>query len=69
LSFFEEQIILHKNEWYVWMMNILQSFHHTLLNPTKNLVDLYDFDFGKWLMIFENNVSAIMVQDIFDKKK
>jgi hypothetical protein len=25
----------------------MYRFHHTLLNPTKNLVDLYDFDFGK----------------------
>jgi hypothetical protein len=33
------------------------------LNPTKNLVDLYDFDFGKWLMIFENNVSCVKTEN------
>jgi len=40
------------------MTNILQGFRHTLLNPTKNPVGLFDFD--EWLIIYENNVTALL---------
>ena len=42
------------------MNNILQSFHHILLNPTKKHVDLYNFDFGECLLIFEDNIAGLL---------
>jgi len=38
------------------MKNILQSFRHALLNPSRNPADLYDFDFGA----FADNLTVLI---------
>jgi len=34
------------------------EFRQALLDPAKSPVDLYDFNFCEWLIIFENNITG-----------
>jgi hypothetical protein len=44
------------------MTNILHIFHHSLLNPTKNPADLYNFYLGA----FVYNLTVSNLADLYD---